>query len=142
MWSPHSNWRTTWELVRNAESQAHPNLLNQILYLNKTPRWLECTLKTEKHWSRNRDIDSDWYFSSVSQVGITTRPMPPWLNQKLGEWWWEPHLALVRMLFFLTGCLLTPEKFRIKYRNDGINQSHSINIFVLRLQLICTDLIL
>ena len=28
-----SNLNTIWELVRNAESQAHPNLLNEILCL-------------------------------------------------------------------------------------------------------------
>lgn len=51
---------------------------------------------------------------------------------------WELQLALVRMMFFLMGYLLTQERFRIKYRNDRINQSQRIRVNLYILDIIST----
>lgn len=48
VWSVDQSINSTWELVRNSESQTS-DLLNQNLHFSKIPRWSVCNLKFERH---------------------------------------------------------------------------------------------
>lgn len=76
----------TWKLVKNAESQAHPDRMHQNLHFNKSPRWCVRVLKHEKYWPKNRDINRHWYFSPMSQTWINTRPLPPGWIKHWANW--------------------------------------------------------
>lgn len=49
---------TPWELVRNTELQAHPELLNLGLHVNKISRWFVCTGKWETAWAYSESVEA------------------------------------------------------------------------------------